>query len=330
MILTRILSNAALVFSLTAGLILPANGSERVSGTFTAARACEAYKSFKGGTNPGAVKTVPGTTYQAVEINAKEWEWIRIDIPGVSDSPRWVSRQCGTADIATSARGGTATGQACNVKGQHDSYVLALSWQPGFCEHFRYTGTKQECDALARSEIEVNYLTLHGLWPNKRGCGNAYGNCPGPELQLERATIAKIAPWMPNFMFDTKFGAYEWKKHGTCQALPDDEYFLTAVQAVKIVNESGIGQYIKKNVGQTMSIKKFFDHVKTQHGENVAKKLTVVCSKEKYLQEIRLSLPLDFRVDGGIEQLAAGHAVSAPVPSRCGADQIYIERSGPN
>lgn len=326
--LARLLSAAALLL-----LASTAGASTRASGTFTAERACEAYKSFRNKTNPGAVALKPGASYQVVEINSREWSWIRIDMPGVQDSPRWVASDCGKADIGDAVPSASASARQsgqCTVRNQHDSHLLAMSWQPGFCEHFPYEGRKPECDALASRKLNIDHLTLHGLWPNKQSCGTRYGNCEGPPLQLEKSTIAQIAPWMPNFRYESKFGEYEWKKHGTCQQLPDDEYFLSAVSAVKLVNDSAIGTYIRDNLGKTISIKRFLAHVKQAHGEQVASRVSLICSRGRYLQEIRLALPVNFRTTGSIEQMVQGEAPGAKAMNRCGSDEIYIERSGPN
>jgi ribonuclease T2 len=56
---------------------------------------------------------------------------------------------------------------------QQDSYVLAITWQPGFCEHAKYNGKKPECDAMNSGALEAKTLSLHGLWPNKQECGTS-------------------------------------------------------------------------------------------------------------------------------------------------------------
>jgi hypothetical protein len=62
----------------------------------------------------------------------------------------------------------------------------------------------------------------------------------------------------------------------------------------------------------------------------MARRITLICSGGKYLEEVRMALPLNFRADGSIEQLAGTGTASEPQTSKCGSDQIYIERSGPN
>jgi ribonuclease T2 len=47
------------------GLVLcctSVSASSKVSGSFTSTRACDAFQSFRKGTNPGAIRTIPGTT----------------------------------------------------------------------------------------------------------------------------------------------------------------------------------------------------------------------------------------------------------------------------
>ena len=87
---------------LGAGLIAIAGhgyAGPHVTGTFEAVRACEAYKSFKKGQNPGNVKLAPGQTYEALEVNNTPWHWIRVIVPDSDFAQRWVSKACGIAAI---------------------------------------------------------------------------------------------------------------------------------------------------------------------------------------------------------------------------------------
>lgn len=79
----------------------PAGASEKISGVFSADRACDAYKSFAKGTNPGLIKTGPGEDYEAVEVDNKDMAWVRIKVPGISDPLRWVPAECGRIKLGT-------------------------------------------------------------------------------------------------------------------------------------------------------------------------------------------------------------------------------------
>ena len=175
--------------------------------------------------------------------------------------------------------------------------------------------------------LQARTLSLHGLWPNRKECGTQYGSCAGEQFALRQETIDKVAPWMPNFFYERTFGAYEWNKHGKCQALAPDDYFLKAVGAVRVVNDSEVGKIVLGSAGKSFRLNDFFDRVKTRYGDTVADSITLVCSQRKYLQEIRVSLPKEFKVGSDLPQMVAD---GYPAPARqigCG-DEIYVEAAG--
>ncbi len=301
--------------------------SERVTGMFQATRACDAYQSFKQATNPGSIEVSPGTQYDAVEVNKPEWEWIRIQVPGATESLRWVSKDCGTANVTFDANEPNSD-LLCTVANRHDSFVLAVTWQPGFCEHHAYSGEKPECDAMETEELKINHFTLHGLWPNREQCGTNYGWCAGPELDLEQSTRLAMRPWMPNLIYEEDLASHEWEKHGTCQKLDDDNYFLIARKLVEVIDQSKVGSFIKSKIGLTISTENFFDHIKTQLGQSVAERIMLVCTGGRYLQELRINLPLNFEVDEGLSALVSGAARFQSPTQGCSGSAIYIEPSG--
>jgi ribonuclease T2 len=305
----------------------------RASGTFEAVRACDAFKSFQKGTNPGNIRLEPGQSYPIEEFNERDGDWVRVSIPGIRDSLRWVPRECGVTDIEpavippppvdTGGRPGK-----CNTANTYDSNVLAMSWQPGFCEHARYSGRKPECDALEEGELVISHLTIHGLWPNKQACGTRYGNCGAKALNLSEDTLAEVAPWMPNLIYDTDLASHEWSKHGSCQSRDDDEYFRVSKLVTEHVDRSVIGSFIKSNIGREMSVSEFFAQVRRELGPDVEQKVQLLCAGGRYLQEIRLSLPRDVVPGPDIAQMVAGAPKVRSRTEKCDSDRIYIERSG--
>ncbi len=320
----------ALLTAFCCGNVLAA---EDVSGTFKTTKKCEAYNSFKKKTNPGQVTVKKGKTYKAVEVNkGKGWDWIRIAVGSAKNDLRWVSKECGKAKLHSDPDNeqGKKNVNNCTTANQYDSYVLAMTWQPGFCEHFAYQGTKPECDAMMKQnneKIVVSHLTLHGLWPNKSECGPKYGNCADTPLDLKKSTVEEIDDWMPNFFFSTAFGNYEWKKHGTCQERDDDTYFLLAKEILQRVDSSAIGSYLRDNIGETINADAYKKHIEKSLGKAVADRMQLVCSKKKYLQEIKLNLPKKIVVDNDIAKMVSGAKTFGNFTSRCSKD-IYIERSG--
>ncbi len=320
-----------LIFILTFPHI-PALASENVSGTFEAVRACDAYSSFRKGHNPGLIKVKPGETYEAAEVNKPgEWEWIRVMVNDPSANPplRWVARECGKAEITFQEGKKPENGKKCSIANQYDSFVLALTWEPGFCEHYHYSGVKPECDALNNGTISLSHLTIHGLWPNKDDCGTRYGHCADTPLDLSEDTVIKLAPWMPNFYYSTAFGEYEWKKHGTCQGLDDDDYFLLAEKLLQRVDESEIGSYLRENIGKTIHAAEFKSAIAAAMGNDVAERMQLICTQNTYLEEIRINLPKQIDLQEEIQQVIGKAKKFNAFTNGC-SDAIYIEASGKN
>ncbi len=220
---------------------------------------------------------------------------------------------------------------SCQQVDRYDSYVLAMSWQPGFCERLPGNERKPECVALAKGKLTIDHLTLHGLWPNNRACGTNYGRCPGTSLQLRQDTIAFIQPWMPNWYFGDDFGAYEWQKHGTCQTTwEDDDYFRTAVTALKTINDSSAGAYLRANIGGTISRRLFLKKINEDAGsDQAADNVQLLCTGEA-LYEIRVLLAPSFVAGQGMGPLFAG-ALEQRIgkdAKACHQDRIVIERGG--
>ena len=306
--------------------------SESAQGIFQAVRKCEAYQSFNKGTNPHLIYVEPGDEYEITEVNAKNYHWVRIQTDDSASQQRWVAAECGTVQnlVIAPAKKKTTSGE-CNIAEKYDSFVLAATWQPGFCEHYRYKGKKPECDDMAAGRLKISHLTLHGLWPNKQSCGISYGNCKDDRIDLSEDTVSYIKPWMPNFYYETTFGNYEWTKHGTCQEqLPDDEYFKRAVDYVKVLNQSEIGRYITGNIGGEIEKAKFYDIVEASLGSDKARNNFLLICTGKHLQEVRVSLPRDLKEAATLTDLLGNNFLAAPgnTSGECKGEKILIEESG--
>ena len=53
--------------------------------------------------------------------------------------------------------------------GDFDRYVLALSWQTGFCQSMveRNRNEPDECRLQKERDNKADFLTVHGLWPGR-------------------------------------------------------------------------------------------------------------------------------------------------------------------
>src|SRR5690348_5429379 len=92
-----------LVLALFAAATMPAAAQTKLTGSFTATKACPALQSIKKTTNPGDVKTAVGTAYKLIGGNKEPATYYWIVVPDASPDFRWVAVDCGTADITASA-----------------------------------------------------------------------------------------------------------------------------------------------------------------------------------------------------------------------------------
>ncbi|MGF1687384.1 ribonuclease [Photobacterium japonica] len=328
------------ILSLSYFIASPTLASVKVDGHFTATDTCPVYQSIKKKSNPGSHHTKIGTKYQTLFLNKVDGDWVQIRVPDAIPNTRWVNTRCGNAAFtpvnsgkknAHNGTSGAASGtdssnkKQCITKGLHDSYVLAVSWQPGFCEHSNSKTKKPECVAMAKGQRTIHNMTLHGLWPNKRACGIKYGHCaPNNKMSLSPSTISTIAPWMPNFYYEKDFGAYQWKKHGTCQTREDDAYFLLAAGLVKQVDSSPIGEYIKAHMGDSVTVVDFQRTLTKQLGREATQRIQLSCLKKRYLQEVRINLSNDFERYSSLQEKLTTGPTARNFRGNCSAT-IHIE-----
>lgn len=273
------------------------------TGSITASQACEAYVSKNKRTNPDNTKLVIDQTYSIFEANKTDNpDWFRVRIAEVNPPERWVSKSCGTVELQNGGGGENGGGgrNACNTPGQEDSYVLALSWQPAFCEGHR---AKPECGVDNNKAYQARNFTLHGLWPNKASCGVNYGFCSEvgnkggnfcsyPPLSLSAETRGDLEQVMPSAAFDNScLQRHEWYKHGTCQTTWSvDEYYDEAIDLVRQFNEAGVGYFISRNVGNTVTEADFIAKVDCAHGANAHNSIELKCDSGN-LVDVYISLP---------------------------------------
>jgi ribonuclease I len=98
-----------------------------------------------------------------------------------------------------------------------DFYLLALSLHAAFCADGH--GRMPECSGGGSPRI----LVIHGLWPERLKPGTYPHDCAAPRLQLEPGLEAELVEFMPGMRSDLH--VHEWRKHGGCTALDDDDYY---------------------------------------------------------------------------------------------------------
>jgi ribonuclease I len=146
------------------------------------------------------------------------------------------------ASVASLAR-------AQGTPGAFTYYVMAQTWSPQFCR-------LNSCCA----NDDTNTLGIHGLWPNPNLPINQDCSALNPVMTgIDLVTLSANWPDKKTCGSDQSFWNYEWKKHGTCSALPELTYFN---QAVSIHTNIPLPLYVSNNIGNTVTL----DNVVTAYG----------------------------------------------------------------
>jgi len=105
-----------------------------------------------------------------------------------------------------------------------DFYLMTLSWHPAFCADGH--SNKPECGTTG-----AHPLTIHGLWPERLRAGAYPHDCPAPRLDLAPALERELEEYMPGVQ--SHLQEHEWRTHGACTGLDDDEYFQDAIKLAR-------------------------------------------------------------------------------------------------
>lgn len=228
---------------------------------------------------------------------------------------------------------------ACEPDAAFDHYVLALSWQPAFCEA---NAERPECRSLAVGDFAARNLALHGLWPSASAsehpayCGVAAAArdldiagqwCALPTSGADQETQDDLAQLMPGAR--SCLDRHEWLKHGTCSGLDADAYFDRSARLTEAVQATRLGALLSAHVGREIPLRDILDAFQEEFGPSAGAALTVTCRRtggRAYLAEIRLALrpeALDKPLSGNSLFTARGDPRGG-CPSR-----VVIDRAGP-
>jgi len=287
----------ALALALLATLVVsPALAQTKISGTFTANKACPALQSIKKATNPGNVNTAAGTTYKLIGGNKEPATNYWIVVPGATPDYRWVAVDCGKADITASTPAATAASPSPGAP----QYVLAISWEPAFCEGL---SDKTECKAETATSFEASNFALHGLWPQPRSksyCGvsavdkasdDAHNWSALPAVNLSAPTRSALDKIMPG----TQSGLerHEWITHGTCYGADQETYFSAAIAVASAVNASPVRELFASHIGQSLTLTDIRSAFDKAFGPGTGERVRVACETDgsrRLIEELTIGL----------------------------------------
>ncbi|MBV8041662.1 ribonuclease I [Pluralibacter sp.] len=236
--------------------------------------------------------------------------------------------------------------------GDFDRYVLALSWQTGFCQsqYDRNRDAPPECRLQKDTADKTRFLTVHGLWPGlptsiaargvddrrwmRYGCATrpvpnmpevrANRKCAAAETGLSLEMANKLNNVMPGSGGKSCLERYEYAKHGICFGFDPDVYFGTMVRLNGEVRQSALGAFLASNYGKTVSRSDFDDAVAKSYGPEGVKAVKLTCNgNPAYLTEMQIAI----KASAINAPLAAGSLLPQPHPGNCG-QQFVIDQVG--
>jgi ribonuclease T2 len=227
----------------------------------------------------------------------------------------------------------------CDEDHSFDHLVLALSWDPTFCQ---FNADKPECRTLGAGDFAATHLVIHGLWPDTaeskrlRYCGvdekirtldQSNRWCELPEPRLSAGTRAALDAAMPGAR--SCLDRHEWIEHGTCAGIDAERYFSATLRLAAAVQASKLGDLLAANVGRELPRQRLIDAFEATFGPGAGKALSLLCTSsgaESLLIEVRVMLePSAIKGNLGARDLrpnAAGAAGSCPAA-------ILIDPAGP-
>ena len=188
-------------------------------------------------------------------------------------------------------------------EGDFDYYVLALSWQPAFCET---KPGKPECKTQTEDRYDASNFVLHGLWPNKtREESPAYCGVPAKQIrqdqnsdwcalpapELSPAVETDLARLMPGAA--SCLHAHEWYKHGVCAGMSADDYFALSNRLAALFAQTDFNRYIAQQTGAQVFRRDLLARFDTEFGEGSSSYLSLRCDKisgQSVLTELQIVL----------------------------------------
>ncbi len=172
--------------------------------------------------------------------------------------------------------------QTAGGKSNFDFYVLALSWSPSYC-----------ASSIRKSGLQCGgkrfySFIVHGLWPQyEKGWPS---NCD----TAAKKVYGKLAKSMLDIMPGYGLIQHEWKKHGTCSGLGQDDYFDKLRAAYNRIRFPAHFRLNNRYLSVTpMAVEQAF---RIENPELPASAIAVTCGKRR-LKEVRIcfSKELNFR-----------------------------------
>ncbi len=214
---------------------------------------------------------------------------------------------------------------------QRTQYVLAISWQPAFCETAE---RRPECTSQTKERFDASHFALHGLWPQRvEYCDVSrdqqltdrdgdWRDLPAPELG--KATAAKLREMMPGTQ--SALDRHEWIKHGTCYGEPAEAYFVDALAMLEAVNASAVRDLFVRSIGKELTQKQVRDAFDIAFGRGAGQRVRLACERDgnrRIITELTIGLTGEITASADYKRLTM-----AARPTNGGCDSGIVDAVG--
>lgn len=174
--------------------------------------------------------------------------------------------------------------------GAFDFYVLSLSWSPTFCLSDQGARSDQQCQSRRPQRFVV-----HGLWPQSDTGYPEFCDSREPD-RVPRALGEAMFDIMPSMGLI----GHQWRKHGTCSGLTQEQYLdLTRDAFERVTVPPRLAQADRPLTLSTDEIEGLF----TAANPGMDRRAITASCDDRRLEEIRICLTkdLEFRDCGALD-----------------------------
>jgi len=239
-------------------------------------------------------------------------KWVTLAIALIGVLVAWFSqRDAGNSPPVVQQDSADRRVPAPAVGASFDFYLMALTAHPAFCAD---NSRRKECKTGNHRP-----LVIHGLWPERMQPRTYPHDCAAPALDLDPALSLELADMMPGM--EDGLHQHEWRTHGGCSGLDDDEYYRSALELARRV-DGALGAELTTRAGRETTAGELRG-IADMYNPGLGRTLTFHCrplkgaaSRRPYLFEIRQCVDNDG--PGGAPGTALACAVVKRRDQGCG------------
>ena len=195
----------------------------------------------------------------------------------------WLDREAALSNLPMAVGSGGADAALPRGAG-FDFYVLSLSWSPSYCAAEGEDASRQQCDTK-----KPHGFIVHGLWPQyERGYPT---DCPTDRPDVPQATLRSLYDLIPS----AGLIGHQWRKHGSCSGLSQEDYFGALRAARERVAIPGA--YANPATPRELDPDAVETSFLADNAGLPADGIAVTCDR-RYLREVRICLTRDLAFRG--------------------------------